>query len=326
MLIDVSIIVAGIILVVLLADLVIRNSIDIAHHLNLSGAFVGLTILSIGTSIPEIMTHIMGSIAIVQNPARLDALSGLLIGTNIGSDVFQQNFVLPLVGIVGTIVVVRQELAVEVGALIGATLLLLVLCLGGTITRLDGVLLTAAYLGYLALLAKRNHVGTAVQNQRRDGRRHLLLAAFIVLMGFIVMAVVTDRIVESAATLVERLPISASFFGVLVLGVATALPELTTALVSIAKGENDISAGVLIGSNVTNPLLGIGLGAIISTYTVPGVVVFYDLPIKLITAILLYVFLRRRADLDRREAALLIGIFLVYLLGRNRWFPTDVGF
>ena len=91
MLIEVSIIVAGIILVVVLADQVIRNSIDIAHHLNLSGAFVGLTILSIGTSIPEIMTHIMGSIAIVENPARLDALSGLLIGTNIGSDIFHHN-------------------------------------------------------------------------------------------------------------------------------------------------------------------------------------------------------------------------------------------
>jgi len=326
MLIDASIIAAGIILVVLLADLVIRNAIDIAHHLALSGAFVGLTVLSIGTSIPEIMTHVMGSIAIVQDPVRLDALSGLLIGTNIGSDIFQQNFVLPLVGIVGTIVVVRRELAVEVGALIGATLLVLILCLGGTITRLDGVLLTAAYVGYLALLAKRNHVGTAVANQRRDDRRHLLLAASIVLVGFIVMAVVTGRIVESAAALVERLPISASFFGVLVLGVATALPELTTALVSIAKGENDISAGVLIGSNVTNPLLGIGLGATISTYTVPAVVVFYDLPIKLVTAILLYVLLLRRADLDRREAAVLIGLFVVYLWGRGRWFPTDVGF
>ncbi len=67
----------------------------------------------------------------------------------------------------------------------------------------------------------------------------------------------------------DRLPIIASFFGVLVLGVATALPELTTALVSIAKGEKDISAGLLIGSNVTNPLLGIGLGAMISTYTLP---------------------------------------------------------
>jgi len=104
MLIDASIIVAGIISVVVLADLVIRNSITIAHHFNLSGAFVGLTILSIGTSIPEIMTHIMGSIAIVQNPERLDDLSGLSIGTNIGSDIFQQNFALPLVGIVGTIV------------------------------------------------------------------------------------------------------------------------------------------------------------------------------------------------------------------------------
>jgi len=116
------------------------------------------------------MTHIMGSIAIVQNPVRLDALSGLLIGTDIGLDIIQQNFVLPLVGIVGTIVVMRQKLAVEVVAPVGATLLLLNLCLGGTITRLDGVLLTAAYLGYLALLAKRNHVGTAVQNRRRDDR------------------------------------------------------------------------------------------------------------------------------------------------------------
>ena len=120
---------------VLLADLAVRHAIAIVHHLDFSGAFMGLTILSIATSIPEIMTHIIGSIAIVQNPACLDPLFGSLIGTDIGSDIFQQNFVMPLVGIVGTIVVVRQELAVEVGAVIGATLLVLILCLWGRITR-----------------------------------------------------------------------------------------------------------------------------------------------------------------------------------------------
>ena len=96
---DIAILAAGILIVTLLSEVVIRESLALAKRFNWSGAFVGLSILSIGTSLPEIMTQVAGSVTILREPALLDTMSGLMLGSNIGSDIFQQNFVLPLVGL-----------------------------------------------------------------------------------------------------------------------------------------------------------------------------------------------------------------------------------
>jgi cation:H+ antiporter len=137
------------------------------------------------------------------------------------------------------------------------------------------------------------------------------------------MALIADPVLGAATRLVTRLPISASLFGVLVLGVCAALPELMTALVSIFRGQRGISAGILIGSNITNPLFSAGLGAMISGYSVPAVIQVYDLPVKIATGVLLYVFLWRRSDLGRAEALALIALYFAYILLRGYFFPAD---
>jgi cation:H+ antiporter len=316
------IVVGGALVILALAEAVIRYTLRLARHFGLSGSFVGLTILSIGTSLLEIAIHVMGSMHILRAPATMDTMSALLIGNNIGSDIFQQNVVLPVVGLIGTVVVVRRQLAVEVGALVAASTLLLLACLGGTITRLEGVLLAGTYVAYLVALGRREprrHIGM------RARLRPATLAAVsgAIVLGFVAMAAVAQPVVAAAGELVAALPLSASMFGVLVLGICAALPELMTALVSIRKGQRDISVGILIGSNVTNPLLSVGLGAMISGYTVPAVAVLYDLPVKIGTGVLIYAFLYRRADLSRGEAAVLLLAYAAYVAVRWLWFPRD---
>lgn len=322
MLANFLIVLGGALAILLLAELVIRATLRLAGHYGLSGSFVGLTVLSIGTSLLEIVTHVIGSARILRAPESMDTLSALLLGSNIGSDIFQQNFVLPLVGLLGTVVVARRLLAVEVGGLLAASGLLWLACLGGTVTRLEGALLVATYLGYLYYLARTRHNdGARVHARLAHGRAPLL--ALLVTACFAAMALVANPVLAAAERLVAALPLSASLFGVLVLGVCAALPELMTALVSILKGQRDVSAGILIGSNITNPLFGAGLGALISGYTVPAVIVVYDLPVKLATGALLYAFLWRRADLSRAEAFALIGLYLAYVVLRGLWFPAD---
>jgi len=113
------------------------------------------------------------------------------------------------------------------------------------------------------------------------------------------------------------------FIVALVLGICAALPELTTALVSILKGQRDISAGILIGSNITNPLFGAGLGALISGYTVPAVIMVYDLPVKIATGALLFIFLWRNENLSRYGALILLALYFGYVLLRAAFFPDD---
>lgn len=329
MLIDVLILIVGVIVVLILANIVIRSTIKLAKHFGWSGAFIGLTILSIGTSIPEIMTAVFSSIDIVKNPSLMQTLSGLVVGTNVGSDIFQQSFILPLVGLVGTIVVIKKNLIKEVGALILGAVLMWFMCFGGVITRLEGFIMLAAYMGYLIYLERQQMHETTIhgvvhsEKKKRLERKNIAMQIVIILLGFIIMGFAANQVIDKSTILVSELAISASFFGVLLLGVASALPELMTALVAVIKGKKDISAGVLIGSNVTNPLMGIGLGALISGYAVPRVTLLYDLPAKIGIALLIFYFLWRNEKLNKWEAIVLIVIFIAYLVLRNLLFPVD---
>jgi cation:H+ antiporter len=312
----------GVIIVVALAEIIIKYAIEISKHYGLSGTFIGLTLLSIGTSIPEIMTHVIGSINILRDPTQLNTISSLVLGTNVGSDIFQQNFVLPLVGIIGVIVVKKKNLFTEMGGLISAAALVWVFALGGIITRWEGAILLIAYVAYLLYL-KMSKISVDFQAKNHLSQRDLALGFSLIFVSFIIISFVADKVLDASTILIKMLPISASFFGIIILGVATALPELTTSLVAVLKKNQDISAGILIGSNITNPLFGIGLGAVISTYTVPTVITLYDLPIKLATAGLLYYFLMKSKRLAKSHAFVLIGLFILYIIVRQIYFPLD---
>ena len=98
----------GIMIILICAEAAVRSSMKIAEYLRLSHGFVGMTILSIGTSFPEIFTHLAGSIRILNNPSTMNEVSGLVLGTSIGSDIFQQNFMLAVVALIATIRVKRS--------------------------------------------------------------------------------------------------------------------------------------------------------------------------------------------------------------------------
>ncbi len=255
----------GVAAILILSEIIICQAIKVANYTGLSGTFVGITILSIGTSIPEITSHIVGSITILREPETMVPISGLLIGTNIGSDIFQQNFILPTVALIGSIMVERRHLHDVMGGLLGAAVLALIVCIGGVILREEGALLVFTYVAYLLYLHKSDKHWEAKKSEKIvPFCRSTYTPVLIIVVGFAVMAVVTEQVVRSSVRLVDILPISASFFGVIFLGIATSLPELSTALLSIRKGKKNMSAGIMLGSNVTNPLLGIGIGGMIS--------------------------------------------------------------
>jgi len=317
------IVIVGCFVIVFLAHMVIKKTVDLADHFGLSGTFVGMTLLSIGTSLPEIMTHITGSLQIIQEPSLMNTVSSLVLGTNIGSDIFQQNFILGVIAILGTVIIMRKHIPDIIGGLIGGTLILFILSYNGIISRWEGVFLVIIYLAYLVYLRKEEkQERIAAKNHLK--RKELVLGVIILLASFVVMAFVAREVLQSAEIIVKILPISASFFGIIIIGVAAALPELTTAFVALRRKEKEMSVGVLLGSNITNPTFALGIGAIISSYTVPNVLILYDLPIKLLGCLLILFLFLKYNRLGKREGVVLITIYLVYLIMRNLFFPFDV--
>jgi cation:H+ antiporter len=316
---------ASAVIIIFTAHFAIKSSVRLAKRFRLSDELIGMTILAIGTSIPEIMTHIVGSVGILRNPSLLNPVSGLVIGANIGSDIFQQNFVIGLVGLVGIIIMQKKHIIKDVGGLIGAAVLLLIFSYNGLISRLEGLLLVAIYTLYLYVLRKKGMLAekNGVIANKSARTRHILKHSAILLASFIVMAFAAEEMLSNSEVIVDALPISASFFGVIILGVVAAFPELTTSLIAVIKRKARVSAGILIGSNITNPMFALGLGALISTYTVPNVAVLFDLPFKIVTAFILLAFLWK-GKLKKRNAAILVFFYILYLILRQTIFPVDV--
>lgn len=304
--------------VLLTAHFALRSAVTIARRLGWSDALIGMTVVSIGTSLPELITHIAASIKIVRSPERLHELSGLVIGTNVGSDVFQQNFLLSLVALLGTVTVDRKRFGSDMGGLLGSAVLLLAVAWDGFIAHWEGALLVGSYLAYLYFLGSRHSVETPDQTGAGSLKRNVA----VVCVSFGIMAWAAEILVDHSTTMAEALSVSTSFFGVLLLGVATAFPELVTSVLAIYRGEHRISAGVLIGSNVTNPTFVLGLGAAVSGYAAPEVVVVFDLPVKIATALALMWFLWDR-EMKKTESLILIAGYAAYLYLRLQWYPVD---
>lgn len=218
--------------------------------------------------------------------------------------------------------------------MIGTTIICLILGWDGNYSRIDGAILLGLFLAYTYYLYidERKHykeednqfqsdeVAEDAPTNGREVLRDVLITA--VLLVFIIGC--ATLVLSGTEIIVNRTGVGGSLIGVITLGLASALPELTTALAGIRHKEAGISLGTLVGSNITNPLLAIGGGALISTYAVPRPLVMWDLPWETLTGIILWVILWfNNGKLGKKSAIYLLVIYFVYILFRSLYFNAD---
>lgn len=301
----------GIFAILLGANFIVDSATKVAKSMNISGAFIGLTILSIGTSLPEIFTHIFSSIDILKGIET----SGISVGTNIGSNIIQITFIMGLLGIVTVIKADKKILKTDYLVMLGSILALFFLSLDGRISRIEGVMLVSAYIFYIWFLAKNEKM-----IEKNPFKANYWKEGIIMIFGFIALAVAANSVVNSAITLSETWGISQSFIGTLIIGVSTALPEMTTALIAILRGAHGVSLGTLVGSNITNPLFSLGIGGIISGYTIADSIVFFDLPWWFFASLVPLFFFWKKDYLKKWEASAMMLIYVAYGLFRIKLF------
>lgn len=322
-------------ILVVSANLAVKKLVGIANYFHLSSTFIGMTVLSLATSLPEITSHALASIGILKGALDYKIGSAIVLGSNIGSDVVQQTFVMGLiVFMAGSLYFRRYFLWKSMIPMIATTVMCLVLGLDGGYSRLDGFILFASFVGYCYFLfvderrhykAEDNGVHSKElaeklpQNAKevsRDAGITILMIAVIIFMASLVLSI--------TEIVVMRTGIGGSLIGVLTLGLASALPELTTALAGVKHKEQGISLGTLVGSNITNPLVAIGGGSLISTYAVPKPLVGWDLPWETLTGALLWIILwSKKGKLGKSEGVYLMAIYFGYLVFRSVLFPAD---
>jgi cation:H+ antiporter len=324
---------AALAMLILSSNLAVKKVIGLAGYLGVSGAFMGMTVLSLATSIPEISSHLTASVGILTGRLDYKIGSAIVIGANIGSDVVQQTLIMGIVVLLaGQLYFRRYLLWKSLLPLVVTTLVCLVLGLDGQFSRLDGLILFGLFVGYTYFLywdERRYYKKPANIAEEEEvpapttaGEAALSVLVALGAMGVTILAAQVVLVVTEMV--VERTGVGGSFIGVVTLGVASALPELVTALAGVRHNEHGVSLGTLIGSNITNPLVGIGLGALVSTYWVPGPSLYWDFPWQSLTGALLWVLLWfTKGKLNRYGAAYLIVLYVLYVGLRAVFFLAD---
>jgi len=332
LLVDALIGLVALALLVISADVAVRKLIGLAEYFNLSTTFMGMTVVSLATSIPEITSHLTASAGILHDPGRREILSSVVLGANIGSDVVQQTVILGFVVLMaGTLYFRRYFLWKSMLPMIGTTIMCIVLGWDRFYSRWDGVILFGSFIAYTYFLYwdERKYFEKE-QEPEKEGNagpttgRQALQYAITALVAMCVTVGAAQTALQITEIVVVRTGISGSLLGVVTLGLASALPELTTAISGIGHKEHGISLGTLVGSNITNPLVAIGGGALVSTYYVPEPLVLWDLPWETITGVVLWAILWfTRGRLNKVAAIYLMVLYVIYLVPRYLLFPTD---
>jgi len=309
------------------AEQVVHKMIKIAHHFGVSDTFVWLTVLSIGTSLPEISSHIIASLGIINGSLDFEIASATVLWANIWSNIVQQTLIVWLVIIlVGTMTFDRKFLAQNYVAMLVTMWVVRFLGLDGLYSQSDSAVLLLLFVMYLYFLYAQEQADQAnnkstITHKTLEHPR-LEFAGLIWGMGLLLFASTIS--LEVVQIVVMSSNVSWSLIWVVSLWVASALPEMITAISGVKQKAKGISLGTLIWSNIVNPLVAIGLWWVISSYYVPGPLKYRDLPMQIGTAVILLIWLlTHNRKINKRWGILLICIYVVYLLVRMKYFNID---
>lgn len=293
---------------------IINGALGIAKRFNLSHSFVGVAILAVGTDLPEVFVTIKASLLHLQGIES----SGIITGNAIGSSVSQITFILGAAGLLLNFTMVKKDLWRDSIALLSSILLLFAFGIDGIVTRLEGVILLMMYLLYYFILMRNKTVNTDDNANGKDYSSSTLVLFLV--FGFSVLIFSSHLVVENAMKLAEKWGVAQSFIGIVIIGLGTSLPELAVSVGAAIRRSAGMSVGNIIGSNIFDGFIPIGLGATISTTTMESNLLKFDLPVLLAATLLVLVFLKTKKGISKPEGIILIVIFLLYILAKIFFF------
>ena len=288
-------------------ELTIGGALAIARRYGLSEFFVGLVVLSIGSDLPELAVAVDAGL---KGLSGLDA-SGVVVGTAIGSVMGQIGFVLGVAGLLGYLSLPRRFIVRHGSVLLGATVLLFLAGFDGHVSRLEGTMLCTVYLIYIVALL-RNGAIPAEQPEALALAAGGLKSWAALIAGLLAVIASSELAVVSVVRIAQALEVSQALVSVLIIGIGTSLPELSISVSAILKKRAGLSVGNIIGSNILDTLLPVGIAAAISPLVFEAQFLFFDLPyIFMLTSVVLFFFIRKRG-LQTGEAAVILAFYAAY--------------
>ena len=313
MTVQILILLAGLALIVFGADWIVDGASSIARKAGISEFVIGLTIVGFGTSCPELVVSLTGA---VQGNADIS------IGNVIGSNIFNTLLILGLTALIAPVSVTSANRRRDIPITIAVTVLLLLCGMNATLlhlgdadclSRIEGIIFLVIFAAYMYLCFKFDSGNEGEENDRKTDK--LWLAVVLVAAGLAGLIFGGRLFVNSATKIAAAIGVSDKFIAITVLAGGTSLPELATCLVAAAKHKEQLALGNILGSNVFNILLILGLSATVTPLKL-GSVTIIDAAALLSGAVLiwLFTFTGTRKRIDRWEGVIMLLFYAAYMV------------
>jgi len=288
------------------AQLIIKGALNISRHYKISEFFIGLTVLAIGSDLPELVVHVTGAIHKLNG---VDT-SGLIIGETIGTCMSQIALALGIIGLFSKIKLGKKELVRDGSMMLGSVALIFFVGFDGLISRTDGVVLITIYILYFINLFRDEGV---FEKFKWAGKIQFGWSILSLMSGLFILIYSSNLVIVNAVSLAEVWGVSQSLVGALILGFGTSLPEITLSIAGLRSGAIGLTVGNLIGSNIYDAMFTLGIGASIAEFNFENNLLMRDLPILFITSLIVLIFFAWKRKLKRVVAVSLIAIYIAYV-------------
>ncbi len=309
--------VAGLVLLILGADWLVRGASRLALHLGLSPLIIGLTVVAFGTSAPELAVSVQSAFS---------GAAGMAVGNVVGSNIFNVLVVLGASALITPLVVQQQLVRVDVPLMCLVSAVFWGMAADGRLGSIDGVILTAGVVAYTVFAVRNGRTEEAavvVEYDEKFGRAPssapMFLQLGLIVAGLAALVGGAHWLVEGATGIARAFNVSETVIGLTIVAGGTSLPEVATSIVAAMRGERDIAVGNVVGSSLFNLLAIAGLAALIAPggLAVPDAIVRFDIPVMLAVALACLPIFAAGHLIARWHGALFLayyGAYLAYLL------------
>lgn len=300
--------VGGLVLLFVGAEGLIRGSSNLAIKIGITPLVVGLTVVAFGTSAPELVVSLR---------AALLGNSSIALGNAVGSNIANIALVIGVAALIRPLKVHAKVIMREIPIMIGISVLLLFLLIDGELGFVDGLIFVIGLIAYLVfnVITARKEKNPEVDEEFKEGLKSKLgipVSTLIMIGGLVLLILGANLFVQSAVAIAKLFNISDAIIGLTIVAVGTSLPELITSIVASYKNEADIAIGNVVGSNIFNILLILGITAIILPISSVGIS-YVDLGVMMFTAIILFPLSRTGFSISRLEGTFMLAGYIGYI-------------
>lgn len=291
------------------ADWLTDGSVSLAERMGIPQIVIGLTVVAMGTSMPEFFVSLTSAV---------NGTPDLAVGNVVGSNTFNTLFIVGVAAMVAPITIQKVTLRKDMPFALIASTLLLMMCLDREISRLDALAMFILFIVFMVFTIRGSQgdgpseSGEASASGEPKKTMTPLRALLLVAAGLAALVLGSNVFVDNASAIAHSLGVSDAVIGLTIVACGTSLPELATSVVAARRGNSGIAIGNVLGSNVFNILMIIGLTGLVSPMTIKGITTA-DLAVMVVSMMLLWLFAFTKCRVERWEGLVMAVLFVAYL-------------